>query len=508
MRARVVSRTRRLGLLLAGVGLAAGACTTVGPDFGAPPQVSRAESYGLGGAAPPAETDLSPDARLAGPWWRSFGSPALDEVMRLALADSPSVAAARAKLERYQAAERQVDAERGPLIEATSSVQRQKFNPAAFGFKGGSTGGGGAPFEFGRARTFDLFSLGGRVSYDLDLFGGQRRQAEAAGARTRQAAHEADAAYLALTANVALQAVRIAGLQGEIAALESIVADDRALLDLAHKAYAVGGIPRITVTQVEAQLAEDEALLSPLRRQLTAARHQLALLAGRAPADWTPPDFQLAHFRSPARVPVALPSELVRRRPDIVAAEAELHAATAAVGVAMADQYPAIRLSANGAFSGIKPEDVISADATGWTLLGGLTAPVFDGGARKARTRQAEAQAREALARYRLTVLRAFTEVSDALAALDSDRQRLGALTRAVSLAGESADVTLAAARLGGRTAGDVLQARRQLDRDRRDLAQAQAQRLGDLVALYAAAASEWREPSATGGQDGVGEGR
>lgn len=500
---------RRSGLLtvvLASLGIVVSGCATVGPDFAAPAPDPTLSGYAMAGEKPPPGVSLDPDVRTAGPWWQALGSPALDAVIRQALADSPSVAAARAKLERYQAAEQEAAGVRKPEVEATGSAQRQKFNPASFGFSGPSNTSQFS--EFGRARTFNVFSLGGRVSYDLDLFGGARRREEAAGARTRQAAHEADAAYLALSANVALQAVRIAGLRGEIAALESIVSDDRALLDLAHKAYAIGGIPRITVTQVEAQLAEDEALLPPLRRQHDAARHQLALLVGRAPAAWAAPDFDLAQLTMPATTPVSVPSSLIRRRPDILAAETELHAATAEIGAALADQYPNIRLSANGALSAIKPQDVISTDASGWTLLGGLTAPVFDGGARKARTRQAEAGAREALARYRLTVLRAFVEMSDAMAALETDRQRVEALSRAVSLSGESAEVTLNAARLGGRTATEVIQARRQLDRDRRDLAQAKAQRLSDVVGLYAASAAEWRADEAAGGRDGVGAGR
>lgn len=496
----------RLCAAVASLGVAISACTTVGPDFQPPAPDSRLAGYAMTGEPPAPGVVLSPDVRAAGPWWQAFRSPALDEVIGLALADSPTVAAALAKLERYKAAEREATGERKPQVEGTASAQRQKFNPASFGFSGAPSG---SQFtEFGRPRTFDVFSLGGRVSYDLDLFGGGRRREEAAAARTAQGAHEADAAYLTLTANVTLQAVRIAGLKGEIAALQSIIADDRTLLDLAHKSFALGGIPRITVTQFETQLAEDEALIPPLRRQYDAARHQLALLVGKSPAAWTPPEFELAGLTVPAAIPVSLPSALVRRRPDILAAEAELHAATAAIGAARADQFPNIRLSANGALSSIKPEDVISTDAAGWTLLGGLTAPIFDGGARKARTRQAEAQAREALARYRLTVLRAFVEVSDAMAALETDRQRTEALTRAVSLSRESADVTLQAAQLGARTAAEVLQARRQLDRDRRDLAQAQAQRLSDLVSLYAASAADWRGREASGARNGVGPGR
>ena len=167
----------------------------------------------------------------------------------------------------------------------------------------------------------------------------------------------------------------------------------------------------------------------------------------------------------------------------------------------------------HGALQTVDPFDIISTDASGWTLRGGITVPLLDGGARKARTRQAQAHAREALARYRLTVLRAFVEMSDAMAALETDRQRLEAMSRAVALSGESADVTLDAARLGARTAGEVLQARRQLDRDRHDLAQAQAQRFADLVSLYAASAADWGggevpARAASRGRDGVGPGR
>lgn len=496
-------RMRASGLALAaGLAASVSGCATVGPDFRPPAPVSAAAGYGMAGETLPPGVTLDPAARTAGPWWTALGSPALDEVERLAMAGSPGVAEARAALERYQAAQDEVTGQRGVQAELTPSVQRQKFNPAAFGFGGGSSVPSTSPFaSFGTARTFSVFSLGGRVSYDLDLFGGGRRRVEAARVRVEQAGHEADAAYLSLSSAVAMQAIRIAGLRGELSALEEIVTDDRTLLDLAYKSLSIGGIPKITVVQIEAQLAEDEALLPPLRRQLDTARHQLALLVGKAPADWSPPDFQLSDFKPPAQTPVSLPSALAARRPDILAAQAELHAATAAIGVAKADQYPDIRLSANGAFQALTPQDVISSNSTGWTLLTGLTAPVFDGGARKAHTRAAEADARRALARYRLTVLRAFTEVSDALAALQSDSRRVETLGRGVKFSGEAADITLDAARLGARTAGDVVSSRRQLDRDRRELAQAQAQRLSDYVTLFAATAADWRvEPAKTAG--------
>lgn len=490
---------------LAALAIALAGCTTVGPDFKPPAPPTGAADYAMAGETRAAIVRLDPDARTAGPWWAAFRSEALDRTVRMALAESPDVAAAQATLERYQAEALEAGAELGPQVEATANVQRQKFNSRAFGFRRAADG---TPSPFSGSRVFNLFSVGGRVSYDLDLFGGGRRRVEEARARVDQAAREADAAYLALSGNVALQAFRVAELRGQIQALETIVEDDRILLGLARKALDIGGIPRTTLTGIEAQLAEDEAALPPLRRQYDAARHQLALLVGRSPADWTPPDFDLGALVVPAQVPVSLPSDLVRRRPDILAAEAEAHAATAAIGARMAEQYPSLRLSANGALSGLSPDEVFDTQSTGYTLLSGLTAPLFDGGARKARTRAAEAEAKLAVANYRRTVLKAFREVSDAMAALRTDEEEVAALTRAVAHSQRVADDTLAAAQLGARTAADVVQSRRQLSFDRRRLAEARGRQLADLVALYAASAADWRTAQASGDADGGRTGR
>ncbi|MBX3483282.1 efflux transporter outer membrane subunit [Phenylobacterium sp.] len=495
----------RLPWLLAAAVLLLGACTTVGPDFKRPDAPAGAAGYTPPGEAKAAIVQLSPEARTAGPWWQAFRSDALDRTVRLALAESPDVAEAQATLERYQAEAREAEGDRGLQVEGTGNAARQKFNSKSFGIKSGSTN---SPFSSFGTRTFNLFSLGARVTYDLDLFGGERRRGEETGARVEQAARQADAAYLTLSASVALQAMRIAGLRDEIKAMEAIVEDDRTLLGLARKALGIGGIPRTTLTGIEAQLAEDEAVIPPLRRQYDTARRQMALLVGRSPADWAPPEFELAQMTVPAQIPVSLPSELVRRRPDILAAEADLHAATAAIGVRTADQYPAIRLSANGSLSGLTPDDVFSTSSTGYTLASGLTAPLFDGGARKARTRAAEAQARVSQARYRRTVLKAFKEVSDAMAALRTDEEEIASLTRAVGHSQQLADDTLAAARLGARTAAEVIQSRRQLDRDLRSLAEARARRLSDIVTLYAAAGADWRGAQSAGGGDGLSPGR
>jgi NodT family efflux transporter outer membrane factor (OMF) lipoprotein len=470
-------------LAAAASALTLAACTTVGPNFKAPegPKGAAAAGYAMAGDAAAPGVRLTPEARVAGPWWQALGSPELDATMREALAANPTVAEADANLQKAQA---QLAATRGaqlPQVDAHGSVQRERINAQSFGFTGFPS------------PTINLYSIGASVSYDLDLFGGRKRATEASQARVDQAAHEADAAYLTLTGEVALQAMRIAGLRAQIAAVQQIVAADRQNIEMVRRAQAAGGEARSALSIGVGQLAEDEAMLPPLQRDLDAARHQMALLAGKSPAEWTAPDFDLARFDTSAVVPVSLPSELVRRRPDIVAAEAELHAATAEIGVAVANQYPNIRLSADLTQAAIKPQEIFDYASSGWNLLSGVTAPIFHGGTLKAQRQVAEAEARAAMARYQQTVLRAFVQVSDVLSALGTDQATIASLQRAEAAAGASARDAQTAYRLGGGTLLQVVDTQRTVSRARRALVQAQAQRHADLVELYAATAADWR---------------
>jgi NodT family efflux transporter outer membrane factor (OMF) lipoprotein len=474
--------SNRLLAVTAASALALSACQTVGPNFKTPeaPKGAAAAGYAMAGDAATAGVRLDPETRAAGPWWQAFGSPELDQTIRLALADSPSVAEAKATLERYQAEARAARGAQLPQVDGTAGVQRERINTQAFGFTGFPS------------PTINLFSVGATVSYDLDLFGGARRRTEQAQARADEAARQADAAYLSLSGNVALQAMRVAGLRAQIAAVQAVIEGDRQTVDMVRRAQQAGGEAPSATTSAQAQLAEDEALIPPLQRQLDQARHQLALLAGKSPAEWSPPDFEMAALTSPAVIPVSLPSTLVRQRPDILAAEAELHAATAAIGVAVANQYPDIKLSANLTQSAIKPENLFDYSSSGWNLLSGVTAPIFSGGRLKAERQAAEAEARASLARYQQTVLRAFVQVSDALAALETDDQQAAALTRAQTAAEATVRDAENAYRLGGGPLMQVVDARRQLSRARRALAEAQGQRFADLVELYAATAADW----------------
>lgn len=465
--------------------LALAGCKTVGPDFHTPagPQGAAAGGYSMAGDPIAAGVRLDPDARALGPWWQAFGSPELDQTIRAALADSPTIAEANATLERYQAEARAARGAQLPQVDATAGAQRERINTQAFGFSGFPS------------PTINLYSVGAAVSYDLDLFGGKRRATEAAQARAEAAARQADAAYLTLTGNVAAQAMRVAGLRAQIAAMEAVVADDQRTIDMVRAAERAGGAAPSAATGATAQLAEDEAAIPPLQRQLAEARHQLALLSGKSPAEWTAPDFDLARFTAPAEIPVTLPSSLVHRRPDILAAEAELHEATARVGVAVANQYPDIKLSANLTQSSTELQNLFDYNASGWNILGGVTAPLFHGGALRAERTAAEAEARASLARYQQTVLRAFTQVSDVLAALATDESQIAALAKAQATAEASVSDAEAAYRLGGGPLIDVVDARRRLSRAQRNLAEAQSRKFADMVQLYAATAADWRGP-------------
>ena len=474
----------RGGVLAAALTL--GACAAVGPNFKSPAPPTSG-GYAMSGDASPAGAMLSPDKRSMGPWWRDLGSTKLDAVTQQALADNQTVAAALAAVDKAREQAASVRGGMAPRVDGQASVQGERINLQAFGFSGFP----GVPIS---NPTISLLSVGATASYDLDLFGGERRRLETAQAVETAAAHRADAAYLTLTGNVAMAAVRIAAIRAQIDAVHAIIADDERNLDIVRKAQAAGGEAPAASTSRRAQIAADQALLPPLGQDLAQARHHLALLVGKSPAEWSAPEFDVAEFTPPAQIPVSLPSSLVRSRPDILAAEDDLHADTARIGVATANLYPDIKLAAGWAQSALTPGALFSYGATGWNIGPQLTAPLFNGGALRADKRAAEAQARASLAQYRQTVLTAFTQVSDVMTALAQDDDKMTALSAAQAAADGSLADARAAYSLGGGPLANVVEAQRQVDQARLNVVQAQAQKLMDIVSLYAATATNWRE--------------
>lgn len=461
------------------------ACATVGPNFKTPAAPTTASALGSGETAP-AAARLDVASAHAGPWWTALNSPELDAVIRQALKDSPTLAEADATLAQAASALAQARGVAGPQVTGNAGLARERANLQSFGFTG-----------FGDIQlsnpTFNLYSVGGAFSYDLDLWGGSRRRIEGATARAEAQGRRTEAAYLSLTANVALQAATIASLRAQIDNVERMIADDEANIELVRKANALGGSTNLAKVSAASQLEQDRAQLPALQDQLAAARHALAVLVGKAPADWAAPAFDLSRMTLSAPVPVSLPSQLVRKRPDILAAEAELHAATADIGVATADLYPNLKLSASLTQGALKPGDIFSYDASGWDLAAGLTTPIFDGGALKARRQQAREAARAASARYQQTVLNAFGQVADALSALAADEAALAAQARVQAQAAERLRLARVAFDKGGGTLLDVVDAQRALNDARSVSARAEGQRLADAIRLFAATGADWR---------------
>jgi NodT family efflux transporter outer membrane factor (OMF) lipoprotein len=459
--------------------LLAASCTT-GPDFKRP-EAPAVSGYAMAGDAQPANAVLSPETRAAGPWWTALGSSELDRLIRSALADSPDIAYAEANLRSALAEAGAVSGERSLQADVRAGAQRERINTQSFGFTGFPS------------PTINLYELGLSTRYDLDIFGKKRRASEAAIARAEAEQRRADAAYLTLSANVALQAVRIATLRAEIASVTATTQGDQRVLDMIARAQQAGGAPRSASSIGETQLAQDLALLPPLERQLAEARHQLGLLLGKSPAEWSAPDFGLTDFTAPASIPVAIPSQLVRKRPDILTAEAEFHAATADIGVATASLYPDISLTANILQGAIESETLFKYGSSGWSLAAGITGPLFHGGTLKAKEKQAIAEADAMYADYRRTVIRAFVQVSDILAGLAADDRSIAALERAEAAAQANYEDSRRAFELGAGPLLNIFDAGRQLNLAQRQKIEAQGQRLTDIIELFAATAADWR---------------
>ena len=456
-------------------------CAAVGPNFAPPAAVSATPGY-----LPPTDkasalVAATPDA-VARDWWTLMPSPDLDQVIRMTLAGNLDLDAANASLDSARA---ELAAARGaqlPDINASSSAARERLNLASFGF-GGSSGGPSFPNN----PEFSIYSVGAMASFPLDAFGGLRRGTESAAARLEAQVHQRDAAWLTLGGQAATLAVTIAVLRAELAEVDQIIADDRQNLDLVARAEQAGAEPHSAGVSASAQLAADLTLVPPLRRQLDVARHGLAVLVGKAPADWSPPDFDLTRLPMPQTLPVALPSALVHARPDILAAEARLHAATADIGVARARLYPNITLSAGITQGSLTPEKVFDYKYSAFSLIGGVTQPIFDGGRLKAGVTAAEARRRMAFDTYQQTVLHAFGQVADLMQSIAHDEEALAAQRNAEGQAVEALRLARLAYGAGGTGLFPVIDAARQLSNARLGLVRAEGQLRLDAVALFVA---------------------
>jgi len=461
----------------------------VGPDFRPPdspsvkgyvPEPLPVETVSAPGVAGSSQRFLD-GKDIAAEWWALFHSKPLDVLIRHALKDSPTIAAAQARLRE---AEENLRARGGtvyyPSFDGDFSVERRKSTGASFGQPSSNPS------------TFTLFNATVNVSYTLDISGGNRRELEALRAQVDYQRFLLEGAYLTLTANIATTAMKEASLRGQVRSAKDIVSLMEKYLDIVDEQYLVGAVSRSDVLAQRAQLAQVRTTAPPLEKELAYTRHHLAVLTGKLPGEGGLPEFELEDLVLPVDLPLSLPSSVARQRPDIRAAEELLHAACAQVGVATANLYPKITLSGSLGTNAVKIEDLFTPGSSIWSLGAGLLQPIFHGGELSAKRRAAIAAHDQAIAQYRDTVLLAFQNIADTLRALDFDAKTLRAQADAELAARESLEMSQEQFRLGAVNYLSLLNAERQFQQAHVSLVQAQAARFADTAALFQALGGGW----------------
>ncbi len=457
----------------------------VGPDFTAPPAPDDAgyapEARPAAAAAGPggASQRFEEGRDIPGEWWRIFHSKELDGLINQALQANPSLQAAQAAL--WQAKEN-LYAQRGklfPTLSANGSATREQFSPAEFGEAG-------APF------IFNLFQATVNVSYAPDVWGGQRRQVEAEAALADYQRFELEATYLTLTANVVTASIAEASLRGQIAATRDIIKTESDQLNVVQQQFNVGAATRTDVLTQQSEVATTQATLPPLQKQLEQQHHVLLALIGRFPNARLRDRLMLASLRLPSHLPLSLPSQLVEQRPDVRAAEAQLHQASAQIGVAIANRLPQFTLTGDYGAAGSQAATLFSPSTIIWSAAASGTQSLFDGFTLLHQERAAKAAYDMADAQYRNTVLGAFQNVADALRALQLDAATLRAQYAALHAASATLDLARGQYRLGAIAYVTLLNSERSYAQARLAVVQAQAARFSDTAALFQALGGGW----------------
>ena len=407
-----------------------------------------------------------------------------------ALSGSPSLAAAQQTLLQSEDLRRAGYGVFFPQVSASAGANRERLNPLQFG-------------SHTPPSVFSVFTLSAVASYVIDLFGAERRRMEVLGAEVDVSREDARAAYLTLTANVVSTSIARAAYEEEITATRSLIGAATEELRITEAQFEAGRTPYAGVAAARADLASLTATLPPLRLRAEQATHLLSVLAGHAPAEWQPQPIQFEGLTMPTELPLVVPSLLVRRRPDIRAAEATLHAASAEVGVATANLFPQVSLSAQIGSSAAQLADLPSPQGKFWSAGIDITQPIFSGGALWYSHRAAIDAYRASLEKYRETVLAGLGQVADSLRALEHDAEAVAAQVEADGDALES--LTLVQANYAAGTADyvAVLAAQRARQSTRLAVLQARALQLQDTVVFFVALGGDWavQSPAAIEGR-------
>jgi len=464
-----------------------GGCA-VGPDFVQPaaPDVNRYTREPL--ASRTSSTDVKfgqaqhfvAGRDIPADWWRVFHSHALNALVEKSLVANPTVQSAMAAL---RAAKESVYAQQGkyfPLVQANFSPSRQETSLAI------------SPTPSNSATLFNLYTAQVLVTYTFDTWGLNRRTVESLQATADSQRFMVEAAYLTLTSSVVLAAIQEASLRAQIEATENIITANSKMLDILRTQFTQGYANRSDVAAQEAALAQVEATLPPLRKALAIQRDLISALAGRFPSQEPRETFRLADLRMPTDLPVSLPAQLVRQRPDVRSAEELLHAASANVGVAVANMLPSLTLSAGRGYTSTDLASLFSGPSIFWTVAGSATQPVFDGFNLLHLERAAQALYEQAAWTYRGTAITAFQNVADSLRAIQNDADALKAARDFEKAAKISLDLAQQQMQTGNANVLLLLNAQVTYENAVITLVTAQANRVSDAAALYQALGGGW----------------
>lgn len=452
----------------------------VGPDFQrpAPPDVTGYTSTPLvpdlnsSSSMPGDPQSIIQGERLPEYWWQAMNADKLDMLINEALERNPTLMAAEATLRQA----RELYAARAgstlyPQLEGNLGGQRQRFNPETLG-------------QTGEAREFSLYNAGVGVRYTFDLAGGNRRALEALAARSDYQQFQLEGARLTLVANIVTTAITQASLKRQTEIIENILQSQENQLELTRERIRLGHGEPDDALALQTQLEQTRAKLPPLRYQIQQNEHFLAVLVGKAPGESLLPSFTLEDFTLPPELPLLIPSELVRARPDILGAEALLHASNAEYGVAISKLYPQLNLSADLGSQALTTGALFGGGSAVWSLVGQLTQPLFNPGL-PAEKRAALAAFDAAAANYQSVVLEALRNVADVLRALENDSKRLEALSAADSASKKSLESTQRRYRIGTDSYYDLLIAQQLRLQTELDLTEGLSQRILHMVVFY-----------------------
>jgi NodT family efflux transporter outer membrane factor (OMF) lipoprotein len=475
--ARPAQRRSALALCLAAPLLAGCA---VGPDFKPePPPPTAGYLADRAGDRVPGQRIVA-GGEIPAQWWELFRSPALNRLVQDGLAHNTELAAAEAAVR---------------VAQANALAQRGALFPSIAGNFGSSREKVAAdlssPLESG-ASIFDLHTGQVTVTYVADVWGGTRRLVEAANAQAEMRAFQREGVYLTLASNIALAAIEEGRLRAQIAATRRIVALQLEVLRLLRRQLDQGQIALPDVVAQETAVAQTRLTLPPLEKHLAQQRHLLSFLTGRVPSEAPGATFEPGSLRMPRRLPLSLPADLVRQRPDIRAAEANLHAANAAIGTAIANRLPQITLTGNVGASAAKFAQLATPGAGLWMVAGSVAQSIFDAGTLENRQRAAEEETNQALAEYRTTVLAAFRNVADVLRALQADTRAIEAANAAERSASQNIGLVRRQVEQGQVSVPLLLAAQQAYLQSSLAVVDARASQLADTVALFQALGGGW----------------